>query len=431
MVVKRTGSKERRPTTRRAAASRKTSTSSSRGAKKSAWEDYKGKVTQDALKRKEEQFRKGDVRRGYIVDDVEMYIPREGANVIRIVPPLEVSELAYYGLDVHFHRNVGLNNDYFLCLKRMYGKPCYVCEQQTSQLWEEDRDLAKSYFPDHRVLMWVLDLGSDDSEKLLLWSCPRTLAEEILGQSHKKSADVYLDISDPFDGRKVFFDRIGQGRQTKYKNVQIDEEPFPLDEGLVEQLRSFSEILIVPTYEEVRDAMEGMSLEGEEEGIEEHGLGAAEEGEEEEIDLDAMDREGLEALFFELGGSADQDELEEMGDDDLRQLILELDSSQEQEEESEEQQDQEQEQEEEEPPECFGVEFDKYQDCDTCDYAPDCREEYERRQSQRKKKPARAKRASAPAAAAEGKGQQKASSSVRQRLEKAIRSRKRSAGGSK
>jgi hypothetical protein len=191
-------------------------------------------------------------RRPYINPAVPMYVPNEGENCIRIVDPIELMQLKVYFFDVHFHRNVGFRKDYFLCLYRHNLGPCAVCENATEDLWQTDKDAAKSFLPDHRRLMWVLDLKKpEESHILKLWSAPRTLSDEILAQSRDPELDIIREVSHPIEGVPIYYMRTGSGMSTKYSGVKLASNPMPLGPEIAEQRFNFMDILIVPTYEEV------------------------------------------------------------------------------------------------------------------------------------------------------------------------------------
>ena len=223
-------------------------------------------VTQSNLKKVHESA--GDkwtpVIVGYLNSDIKMFVPKEGENKIRIIQPLEVDDLGYYGREVHFHRGVGPMDHYYICLRRMRSQRCFICELQTSELWDEDPELAKTFYPDTRVLMWVLNLNSDDPDEPLLWSCAKSLAESILGQSHKKETEVYTDVSHPTEGVPVFFDRKGKGLKTKYQNVQLGEEQTELEESLLDEIDYFDNLIIWPEYDQVKAAYYGDEVEEDE-----------------------------------------------------------------------------------------------------------------------------------------------------------------------
>jgi len=136
-------------------------------------------------------------------------------------------------------------------------KPCYRCDQLTQELWDTDKDTAKTYLPSERRLMWVLDLKNPaESNILKLWSCPRSLSDEILSQSHDPDTKVFIDISHPDTGVPIYFRRTGQGLQTTYTSVKLSQRPFPIGIEIARQRKTFKEILIWPLDGEIKASME-------------------------------------------------------------------------------------------------------------------------------------------------------------------------------
>ena len=231
--------------------------------------------------RKKDQEEKGEswkspsdrvsyIKRGVI----KMFIPDEGKNRVRIVQCLEAANLEFYGLEVHFHRNVGSDNGDYLCLKRMYhvlkkaygddieiGKVCSECEKQTSELWDTNPDLAKLYYPTRRMWFLVQNLLGEDPNEVLLWSCPWTLHEEILARSNMEESSVYINVAHPTTGVPISFERTGKGvTDTKYRNVQVFTSAMPLSNDILDQLPWLDEMLIIPTYDEVKAAADGVEV---------------------------------------------------------------------------------------------------------------------------------------------------------------------------
>jgi len=264
--------------------------------------DYERKA-----KEKDEKYGGSTFRgKGYLREDMlDTFIPKEGENCIRIVEPVEVEKLGFWAMTVRFHRNVGYDKDYYLCNKWMRGKHgdefkfpggCFIDEQQTSELWDEDPDLAKTYYPSpQRELMLVLDLSSEEPNKLLKFSCPKTLCEDIIGQSKRKGSDVYVDVSDPKDGVAVYFDRFGKGRDTRYKNVQLGEDTIPLDDSIADARVPLYDLLVVPSYDDVKTAFLG----DDDGGSKSYDEPEKEEEPDEPVDdeFTALDRAGLKKLL--------------------------------------------------------------------------------------------------------------------------------------
>lgn len=230
-----------------------------------AWNNYKG-IPQQSMQKRVEDAQSGKryggwKGKGYLVGDDVMpaYVPRDGQNIIRIVPPPEYLELEYFGLDVRFHRDIGFRKDMYLCPKHMGIGNCPICELQTEELWDNNPDLAKSYFPDHRVLMYVLDLHEDNAkkDKLFKWSCPITLADEISAQAKDPETGRFVDLCHPAEAPCVFFTRTGKGRNTKYSQVKVGSKPYPLKDSIEAQLKPIFDLLIVATYDEIQAAVAG------------------------------------------------------------------------------------------------------------------------------------------------------------------------------
>jgi len=214
-------------------------------------------ISQESLKKRHDMagqyFPSNKGRVPVISDKVKIFIPVEGENCVRIVDPLEAKELGYYGFDLHFHTNVGPNNRWFICHDRQLGDFCEQCSFRTDELWETNPDLAKDYFPQLKVLMWVLDVRdeSENPDELQLWMCPKSLADEILNQSFRKKSGRYVKVSHPREGCRLWFDRIGKGKKTKYTNVQVDDTPDPVSPEVWESRVPIFDLLVIGTAEEM------------------------------------------------------------------------------------------------------------------------------------------------------------------------------------
>ena len=226
------------------------------------------KIPSDKLKSRYENYDKRisfGAFKPYIRPEIRQFFSKEGENCIRILAPLEKEVLGHYGMDIAYHPKIGINEDNFICLKRTFKEKCFICLKQTSKLWEENKELAKSFFPFDKILMWVIDLKATEKEieengNVLLYACPPTLEREILLQSHKKGTEVYIDLSHPQEGRPVWFTRVGKTQKdTKYSGVQLDENVSPvLLEEYESLIKPFVDCIIIPTYNEVKEADESI-----------------------------------------------------------------------------------------------------------------------------------------------------------------------------
>ena len=302
-------------------------------------------ATKDSLKTAYENRGKyvdGNNRR-YIFNSVgaeKLWKVLDKSHKIRLLPVHPSDNINFYGMTVHIHTNVGVNQDQFLCLKRMKNTNCPICEQQTS-LWDTEPDMAKDLYPQTRYLVWMVDLSqTPDKQVAQIWSCPRTAMDDILAVSYKKSTDEILNLADIDDGIAIYFDRekTPGTNFSKYKNFQLDDNTTPAKDEWLEEVCSFEELLDYATYEEINNAFLGISNEdspkesvsplGEtvktevkKEVVEES---AKEEVETTFISIDDMDREQLEALALSiLSEDYEETEIADMGTKKLRRLVKE------------------------------------------------------------------------------------------------------------
>ena len=147
----------------------------SRKAKRKWKKGVSSKALKDRDSKKGEFYRAPGDRVSYFDrSQTKSFIPQVGKNRVRIVQPLEVDELLFYGLEMHFHRGVGDDGEEgfgdYLCnrimkdfLRTMYDgikvpNKCYVCEQQTPELWDSEPQLAKTFYPDRRMWFFIHNL---------------------------------------------------------------------------------------------------------------------------------------------------------------------------------------------------------------------------------------------------------------------------------
>src|SRR5512135_3474719 len=77
------------------------------------------------------QQRLGGVNDYFLASDVKRYKPREGENCVRILPPRWKDKETwgnYWSITTYVHYNVGPDGAAYMCLDKMKGKRCPVCE---------------------------------------------------------------------------------------------------------------------------------------------------------------------------------------------------------------------------------------------------------------------------------------------------------------
>lgn len=184
----------------------------------------------------------------YINPDIPFFKPREGECSVRILPRLYEDDkeaeaaIARWGdgweIGVHMHRNVGPDNATYLCLDKMQGTTCPVCEAKRQA---SDPDEADALRVQWRALCWVIDR---DNEKAgpQVWSMPISLFRDINARSVDKKTGKPILIDDPEEGYDLIFNREGQKKRTKYVQVEVSRDPTPIHDDERQQERWLSYI---------------------------------------------------------------------------------------------------------------------------------------------------------------------------------------------
>lgn len=183
----------------------------------------------------------GGVFDSYLSRDIPMLKVSEGESTLRIIrphwlwpdfPEAEQQELiSQWGdgweIKVVVHYSVGPDNSTYLCLDKMKGERCPICEARAAAEDEEDRDALS---PSNRHLCWVVD-RDDEKAGPQVWSLPPKLFREINGRTEDRKSHEVLQIDDPDEGYDIMFTREGTDKRTSYSGVEIARDPTPLHDN--------------------------------------------------------------------------------------------------------------------------------------------------------------------------------------------------------
>ena len=240
------------------------------------------KKISDSLKKRTKENHKNRNKGGItgkkavdIPDDLR-FKPEEGKNKIDIIPYVVATDHhpqrdeGYkkgeidYVLDYFEHSYVGATGDSFLCLKKTFGLPCPICEEQQRMRasGKYDKEDIKELNPSRRVLYNVID-KNDEDKGIQLFPVSHFLFEKELLEEAEAAEDEIIIFADIEDGRTIFFRAVEDDSMDssflRYKSFKFYERDEELDENLIEQAISLDELLIIPTYEEVKTAFESNS----------------------------------------------------------------------------------------------------------------------------------------------------------------------------
>ncbi len=171
----------------------------------------------------------------FIKAKYKMYKVRDGKNLIRILPrtwKLQPGQQNHYGYDLWVNYGIGIDNQSYLSLSKMLGKPDPVAEARRDAEREGDEKLARALQAKQRIGMWVIDRMAED-EGPQLWPAPFTVDKDfnILAMDEDTKDVIYID--DPETGCDIRFHKEGQGLLTKYPPAKMKiQSPSPLHEDL-------------------------------------------------------------------------------------------------------------------------------------------------------------------------------------------------------
>lgn len=190
--------------------------------------NYRGKSrTVEGLARRSKSSGAFD---SYLISDANFYKAKEGENSIRILP-LTWEDTDTWGewweIRIFVHYGIGPDNSAYLCLDKMKGEVCPICEARRASDDEKERQELR---PVERALCWVIDRDSEKSGPLA-WAMPvASLAKDINYRSEDKENKSVLFIDDPEDGYDVTYIKEGTKLRTKYTGVEIARHSTPLSE---------------------------------------------------------------------------------------------------------------------------------------------------------------------------------------------------------
>lgn len=217
--------------------------------------EYRKRDADETRKRAESKGGDFDV---YINRDIDTFKPNDKVNTIRILPPTW-DDAKHYGLDVWVHYGIGADRQAYLCLHKMKGEQCPICEERAVATRKGDEDYAKELAPTRRVLVYVVD-RDHEKDGVQAWAMPQSLDRDITKVSiDRRSGDV-LPIDHPDEGYDIIFEREGQSTKTKYLGVQVDRRDSRLgDDRWLEfaQENPLPNQLVYYSYDHIKSAFTG------------------------------------------------------------------------------------------------------------------------------------------------------------------------------
>jgi gp32-like DNA binding protein len=180
-----------------------------------------------------------------VKQEFDVWRPKTGENVIRILPPTW-DDYDHYGYDVFMHRFIGSDSSNYICLNKMKGKHCPACAEAKSAKDGGEDDEAKALAFQKRCWVWIID-RDDKSETPQVWDMSWAQDRDIAGLSHFKSGKILL-IDHPDEGYDIIVKKTGSGLKTKYHfNIERDSSSISDDDEKQEEILNFIQEHPIPS----------------------------------------------------------------------------------------------------------------------------------------------------------------------------------------
>ncbi len=197
--------------------------------------------------------------------------PKDGKNLIRILPPTWDPEDApwqsteHYGLDIFINYNIGADNSQYLSLSKHGKGEDPIAEAKREAQAEGEKEFAKKLNPTQRILYWIID-RTDEGAGPLLWAAPFTFDKALSNLCIDEDTKDVIFIDDPEKGRDIRFYREGTGLNTTYDASKMKVLPASLiyeDEVIEEEWLNFiyenplPSVLNFYEYDHIKSAFDG------------------------------------------------------------------------------------------------------------------------------------------------------------------------------
>ena len=170
-----------------------------------------------------------------------------------------------YVLILWVHGRIGISEDSYICMAKTYNKRCPVCEYQASLRDSDASDEEiKQWNPVRRTYYNVLvyDNEKEQAKGVQILDIAHYYMEpELLALARPRSRGgvetgekVYFSSPDK-DGKTVAFNREGTRRNTAYKAFKFIDRDYDLEDETLDQAKCLDEIIHIPSYEEVKEAL--------------------------------------------------------------------------------------------------------------------------------------------------------------------------------
>ena len=225
------------------------------------FKNLKANLKEDAKKAFKEKESGGFRTEQYLdinmFDEASLFHPMLGKNAIDVIPFIHETDLfkaqgkgkgdPNIMLDVYVHKGFNQRFSKCACLRRMFGKPCAICEER-DRLREADETKYKEEIrrlkPKHRTIMNVINLkeNEDDDHNGQIqifdesqWFFMKELLEE--AEANVEEHGDAVDFYSPDEGQTVLFrtkKNPSYPRSFVYRGFNFEKRDETYNEGILE-----------------------------------------------------------------------------------------------------------------------------------------------------------------------------------------------------
>lgn len=186
--------------------------------------------------------------------------------------PFASKGFLHYERTFFVHRDIGPNQDTYICPAKTFKLPCPVCEQRVILGKDEDADeaLIKNLIPKERQLFNVIDQAEPD-EGVKLWDISYHLFGKLLNTKLRNADegdnyDAFYHLEDGLTLKITAEEKSMGGGRPFYEVADIEFKPRreQYDEGMLDQVYDLDSLLKQVSYEDLRRLFLQLSEDGDE-----------------------------------------------------------------------------------------------------------------------------------------------------------------------
>lgn len=239
--------------------------------KKSKESKFKTTNFKSAVKSNVEKQRREESGNSYlkIPRGMELFKPKEGKVSVDIIPYVvnmdkhpdadgngiaEKGSL-WYRLPFKIHRNIGSGNEYAIC-PTSFGKPCPICEYRSKRIQEgAEKEELDALRAGKRNLYFVIPKTKGFEAVPHIWDMSDYLFQQLLNTEIEENEDygVFPSLEEGLT-LKIRFEEnsLGKNKYLSANRIDFEERDEAYDESILEELPSLDDVVIVPTYAELK-----------------------------------------------------------------------------------------------------------------------------------------------------------------------------------